>query len=86
MTSRSSSSPQGGLHRTRTPAKASISTCRRLPTGWGAAAATLIPLNDVIRTHVFAAERIHADDTTVPVLAKNKIRTGRLWLMDLCAR
>jgi hypothetical protein len=25
------------------------------------------------------AERIHADDTTVPVLAKGKCRTGRLW-------
>ena len=45
----------------------------------GAAAATLMPLNDVIGTHVFAAERIHADDTTVPVLAKDKTRTGRLW-------
>jgi transposase len=45
----------------------------------GAAAATLMPLNDVIRTHVFAAERIHADDTTVPVLAKGKTRIGRLW-------
>src|SRR4029077_14538955 len=30
-------------------------------------------------SHVFAAERIHADDTTVPVLAKGKTRTGRLW-------
>ena len=37
------------------------------------------PLNEAIRTHVFAAERIHADDTTVPVLAKGKTRTGRLW-------
>ena len=45
----------------------------------GAAAATLMPLVEVIRTHVFAAERIHADDTTVPVLAKGKTRTGRLW-------
>jgi transposase len=45
----------------------------------GAAAATLMPLNDVIRRHVFAAERIHADDTTVPVLATGKTRTGRLW-------
>src|SRR6267154_6366232 len=45
----------------------------------GAAAATLRPLVDVIRGHVFAAERIHADDTTVPVLAKGKCRTGRLW-------
>ena len=45
----------------------------------GAAAATLMPLVEKIRTHVFAAERIHADDTTVPVLAKGKTRTGRLW-------
>jgi transposase len=45
----------------------------------GAAAATLMPLVDVIRARVFAAERIHADDTTVPVLAKGKTRVGRLW-------
>ena len=45
----------------------------------GAAAATLMPLVEVIRAHVFAAERIHADDTTVPVLAKGKTRIGRLW-------
>jgi len=45
----------------------------------GAAAATLMPLIDVIRTHVFAAERIHAYDTTVPVLANGNVRTGRLW-------
>jgi transposase len=45
----------------------------------GAAAATLMPLVDVIRSHVFAAERIHADDTTVPVLAKGQTRIGRLW-------
>ena len=45
----------------------------------GAAAATLMPLVLLIRTHVFAAERIHADDTTVKVLAKGKTRTGRLW-------
>src|ERR1700688_2258144 len=45
----------------------------------GAAAATLMPLVEAIRTHVFAAERIHADDTTGPVLAKGKTRTGRVW-------
>ena len=27
----------------------------------------------------FYAERIHADDTTVPVLAKGKTRVGQLW-------
>ncbi len=45
----------------------------------GAASATLMPLVEAIRAHVFAAERIHADDTPVPVLAKGKCRTGRLW-------
>jgi transposase len=45
----------------------------------GAAAATLRPLVDAIQAHVLAGERIHADDTTVPVLAKGKTRTGRLW-------
>jgi transposase len=45
----------------------------------GACAAELMPLYELIRTHVFAAERIHGDDTTVPVLAKMKTRTGRLW-------
>jgi transposase len=45
----------------------------------GACAATLMPLCELIKAHVFAAERIHGDDTTVPVLAKVKTRTGRLW-------
>lgn len=45
----------------------------------GACAAELMPVYELIRTHVFEAERIHGDDTTVPVLAKMKTRTGRLW-------
>jgi transposase len=45
----------------------------------GAAAATLMPLVEAIQAHVLAAERIHADDTTVPVLDVGKTRTGRLW-------
>ena len=45
----------------------------------GACAATLAPLVDEIEKHVLAGERIHADDTTVPVLAKNQCTTGRLW-------
>ena len=45
----------------------------------GACAATLMPLHELIKAHVFAAERIHGDDTTVPVLAKVKTRTGRIW-------
>jgi transposase len=45
----------------------------------GACTATLAPLNALIRVHVLAAGRLHADDTTVPVLAKGRTRTGRLW-------
>ena len=45
----------------------------------GACAATLTSLYELIKSHVFAAERIHGDDTTVPVLAKVKTRTGRIW-------
>ncbi len=45
----------------------------------GAGAAALSPLTELIRRHVFAAERVHGDDTTVPVLAKSKTITGRLW-------
>lgn len=45
----------------------------------GACAAVLTPLYELIKAHVFAAERIHGDDTTVPVLAKSHCRTGRIW-------
>ena len=45
----------------------------------GACVATLMPLVDEIEKHVLAAERIHIDDTTVPVLSRGKCRTGRLW-------
>jgi transposase len=45
----------------------------------GAATATLTPMVAAIRAHVFAAGRLHADDTTVPVLAKGRTVTGRLW-------
>ena len=44
----------------------------------GACSATLAPLVDLIRSHVFDAARLHGDDTTVPVLAKMKTRTCRL--------
>ncbi len=45
----------------------------------GTAAAVLEPLHELIRRHVLAAERLHGDDTPVPVLAKGKTSTGRLW-------
>lgn len=46
----------------------------------GASAATLAPLTELIRQHVMAGERLHGDDTTVPVLAKVRTVTGRLWI------
>jgi transposase len=45
----------------------------------GAGCAVLEPLIRRIEAHVFAAERLHGDDTTVPVLAKGRTDTGRLW-------
>jgi transposase len=45
----------------------------------GACAATLTPLIELIRHHVMNGARIHGDDTTVPVLAKTRTTTGRLW-------
>jgi transposase len=45
----------------------------------GAAAAALAPLHALIEAHVMAAGRLHGDDTTVPLLAKGKTETARLW-------
>ncbi len=46
----------------------------------GACCAVLTPLLRRVEAHVFAAERLHGDDTTVPVLAKGKTDTGRCWV------
>lgn len=46
----------------------------------GAAAFALMPLYRLIEAHVLAAERLHGDDTTVPVMARGKTDTGRLWV------
>ena len=46
----------------------------------GTCAAVLRPVHDLIAAHVLAAERLHGDDTTVPVLAKGKTDTGRAWV------
>jgi len=45
----------------------------------GACAVALEPLHALIRAHVLAAERLHGDDTTVPLLARGGTRTARLW-------
>jgi transposase len=46
----------------------------------GAGAAALMPIFERIKAHVLAASRLHGDDTTVPVLARGKTNTGRLWV------
>ena len=45
----------------------------------GACTASLAPLIELIRHHVLAGERVHGDDTTVPVLAKQRTVIGRVW-------
>ncbi|MEP9380706.1 IS66 family transposase [Aquabacter sp. CN5-332] len=45
----------------------------------GAVTAALKPLHELIAGHVMAAQRLHADDTTMPILAKGKTDTGRIW-------
>jgi transposase len=45
----------------------------------GACCTVLQPLHERLLAHVLAAERLHGDDTTVPVLAKGKTVTGRCW-------
>lgn len=45
----------------------------------GAVSVALAPLVEAVAEHARAGPRIHVDDTPVPVLAKGKTRTGRLW-------
>ena len=47
----------------------------------GQSARLMRPLVDAVGMHVMSAERVHADDTTVPVLdpGRGKTKTGRLW-------
>ena len=42
----------------------------------GASTTALVPMVLAIRAHVFAAARLHGDDTTVPVLAEGRTKTG----------
>jgi len=46
----------------------------------GACTYALKPLHDLIAAHVMAGERLHGDDTVVPVLAKGKTAKGRAWV------
>jgi transposase len=56
---------------------------RSVMAGWIARAAELVsPLVEAIGAYVMKAERLHADDTPVPVLApgSGRTKTGRLWV------
>jgi len=46
----------------------------------GAACTVMEPLLRLIEAYVLAAERLHGDDTTVPVLALGKCDTARCWV------
>jgi transposase len=46
----------------------------------GSCTAVLMPLFKRLEAHVLSAERLHGDDTRVPVLAKGKTISGRIWV------
>src|SRR5450631_1576455 len=46
----------------------------------GACTAAVMPLFRRLEAHALAAERLHGDDTTVPVMARGKTDTGRIWV------
>ena len=48
----------------------------------GSVCAAFDPLLRLVETHVMAAERLHGDDTTVPLLAEGKADTGRCWVHE----
>jgi transposase len=63
-------------------ARAGVELDRSTLADWVGQTARLVrPLVEAVGVHVMAAERVHADDTTVPVLdpGRGKTKTGRLW-------
>ena len=63
-------------------ARQGVELDRTLLAQWvGNVSALLTPLTDALRSHVFATDVVHADDTPIPVLApgNGKTKTGRLW-------
>lgn len=45
----------------------------------GACAIALEPIHALVKAHVLGAQRLHGDDTTVPLLARGGTKTARLW-------
>lgn len=63
-------------------ARAGVELERSTLADWvGESAALLDPLVQAVRRHVMGAEKLHADDTPMPVLqpGRGKAKTGRLW-------
>jgi transposase len=63
-------------------ARAGVELDRSTLADWvGESAALLDPLVQAVRRHVMTAEKLHADDTPMPVLqpGRGKTKTGRLW-------
>lgn len=63
-------------------AREDVELDRSLLANWVGACHTLLrPLVDAVQRHVFAANKLHADDTPIPVLApgNGSTRTARLW-------
>jgi transposase len=63
-------------------AREGVDLARSTMADWvGKANGLLTPLIGALRKHVFATDRLHGDDTPVPVLepGKGSTKTGRLW-------
>ena len=63
-------------------ARAGVELDRSTMADWvGQTARLMRPLVEAVGRHVMSAERVHGDDTTVPVLdpGRGKTKTGRLW-------
>ncbi len=63
-------------------AREGVGIARSTLADWvGKSGALMTPLIEALRDHVFAGDRLHGDDTPVPVLSpgKGKTKTGRLW-------
>lgn len=63
-------------------AREGVDLARSTMADWvGKASALLAPLIAALHSHVFAGDRLHGDDTPVPVLepGRGRTKTGRLW-------
>jgi len=63
-------------------ARAGVELDRSILAEWvGQSSALLRPLVEALRVYVMKSEKLHADDTPVPVLApgNGRTKTGRLW-------